>query len=121
MHNSQVTGHDVEGDPLAGMQEGFTISPGGISILSSDGERTIGELETIDGPAHNAPRPELEGLNDDELIEAIKNPADGQYVIVRGNQVLNGNGRIKEAQRWGLTIDIPVDILPDDDPMAPWE
>ena len=63
----------------------------------------------------------MEGLSNEELIEAIRNPTDGQEIIVRGNNVLNGNGRIKEAQRRGLTGVIPVDILPDEEPMGPWE
>lgn len=87
-------------------------------------ERRIGELQEIDAPGHNAPRPELEGLSDEDLIDSIFNPGDGQGVKVKGNRILDGNGRIKEAKRRGLLGDddyIPVDEIPEDDDMAPWE
>ena len=88
----------------------------------TDGERRIGDLETIDGPAHNEPRPELQGLTDEELLDSILNPANGESVKVQGNQVRDGNGRIKEAQARGLNdVIIPVDVLPPPEPIAPWE
>jgi hypothetical protein len=88
-----------------------------------DDARKLGDLEPIDGPAHNQPRPELEGLSNDELMGSVTAPADGQRVKVRGNKVLDGNGRINEMKKRGFSGDtsIPVDSLPPNPPIAPWE
>lgn len=87
-------------------------------------ERRIGDLEPIDAPGRNAPRPELEELSDEDLIGAIFDPEDGQQIKVKGNRILDGNGRIKEALRRGLLGNddfVPVEELPEDEDMAPWE
>ena len=54
-------------------------------------------------------------------MEAIKNPTDGQKVKEKDGKVLDGNGRVKEAQKRGLKGTVPVEVLPSDDPLAPWE
>lgn len=61
-------------------------------------ERKIGSIQEIDAPAHNAPRPELVGLSDEDLIDLTFNPADGQRVKVKDNRLVDGSGRIKEAR-----------------------
>ncbi|MER9934333.1 RHS repeat-associated core domain-containing protein [Mesorhizobium sp. M0088] len=86
--------------------------------------RKFGDLETIDAPAHNKPRPNIEKLTDKELKDSILNPADGQSVKVKGNTVLDGNGRLKEAAKRGLFSPedtIPVDDLGQKDDIASWE
>ena len=91
---------------------------------ATEGERKLGDLETIDGEGHDKARPELEGLTDDELKESVENPANGDRVTVKdGNKVRDGNGRIKEMKKRGFDNDtpIPVDELPSDEPLAPWE
>ncbi|MER9951294.1 hypothetical protein [Mesorhizobium sp. M0047] len=63
-------------------------------------------------------------MTDKELKDSILNPADGQGVKVRGNAVLDGNGRLKEAAKRGLFKPedvIPVDDLGQNDDIAPWE
>ena len=92
-------------------------------ILMDDATRQLGDLETIDAPGHNKPRPELEGLSDEDLSDSVNNPANGDKVTVKGNEVRDGNGRVKEMQKRGFGSDteVPVDELPEDEPMAPWE
>jgi RHS repeat-associated protein len=112
---------------VTGNSTGSSVSVGNTGATGSWGvvtERRVGDLEPIDAPGHNAPRPELEGLSDDDLIGAIFNPEDGQRIKVKGNRILDGNGRIKEARKRGLLgADdlIPVDELEEDEDMAPWE
>jgi hypothetical protein len=65
---------------------------------------------------------------DEELGEAINNPANGDRVKVRGNRVLQGNTRINEAKSrdWPDDTKIPVDELPelpdniDEEPLGPY-
>lgn len=76
----------------------------------------------FNAPGHNGKRPELQDLSNDDLVDAVRNPADGQKVKVRGNEVRDGNGRIKEMKDRGFPpeTEIPVEELPDE-PIAPWE
>lgn len=80
--------------------------PPGVSIEGNDPavleQRRFGDLETIDAPGHNAPRPELKDLSNEDLIDSIFNPDDGEQIKVRGNTVLDVNGRLKEAKERGL-------------------
>ncbi len=83
---------------------------------SGDGTRALGDLEPIEGPGHDAARPELEELTDEELMGSVTDPKNGDKVKVRGNKLRDGNGRIKEMNDRGFSPDteIPVDELPDD-------
>ena len=47
---------------------------------------------------------DIKALSDDQLINAVTNPADGQFITVSGNSgsLINGNTRIYELQRRGL-------------------
>jgi hypothetical protein len=94
-----------------------------ISDDAGDEERELGDLEPIDAPGHNEPRPELEELTDEELTESVNEPKNGDGVKVRGNEVRDGNGRINEMKNRGFPDDtkIPVEELPPPEPMAPWE
>lgn len=77
----------------------------------------------MDWPAHTAPRPALEGLSDEDLLDSVMNPDDRQKVKVTGdNDLRDGNGRILEMKKRGFPPDtqIPVEELLDD-PIAPWE
>jgi RHS repeat-associated protein len=95
---------------------------------TTEGERELGDLEPIHAPDHPQNNPEISGLSDEELGEAINNPANGERVTVRGNKVLNGNTRINEAKGrgWPDNTKIPVDELPelpdniDQDPLGPY-
>ncbi|WP_312404258.1 hypothetical protein [Rhizobium sp.] len=103
----------------------FGISLSG-DVATKSEQRRFGDLETIQGPAHAAPRPELQDLSNEDLKDAIFNPADGQGIKVRDgeNVVLDGNGRINEARSRGIFSDddmVPVDQLPKKDDLAPWE
>lgn len=92
--------------------------------FESTSTRPLGDLEPITGSAHSAPRPGLQDLNDDELMDTLRNPTPGEEVTVKGNAVRQGNGRVTEAQsRDTISSDteIPVDELPEDEPMAEWE
>jgi len=96
-----------------------------IQAVTNDdaGERELGDLEPIDAPGHNEPRPELEELTDEELTESVNEPKNGDGVKVRGNEVRDGNGRVNEMKNRGFPDDtkIPVEELPPPEPMAPWE
>lgn len=101
-----------------------TMNPAQEKVEAAAKQRNFRDLETIDAPGHNAPRPNLQNLSDQELRDAIVNPLPGEEITVRGNKVLDGNGRIKEAKKRGLFGDdesIPVKELDDDEEMAPWE
>ena len=97
-------------------------SSGGGGTELTPGTRNLGDLEPMDAPGHNESRPELEDLSDEELVDSVENPADGQKVKVRGNDLRDGNGRINEMKNRGFPDDtaIPVEELPED-PIAPWE
>jgi hypothetical protein len=95
-----------------------------VGNLTTSKQRSFGDLETIDAPGHNGPRPEIRDLTDEELRDSIVNPTPGTEITVRGNKVLDGNGWIKEARLRGLFEDdelINVDELDDEEEMAPWE
>jgi hypothetical protein len=44
-------------------------------------EVEIQNLHPIPSPAHGAPRPGLQRLSDDELLEAARNPRNGDSAI----------------------------------------
>ena len=76
--------------------------PGSIEGLG-DGERTtvpISDLEPLHDAETSGKRPELEGLSDDELIDSVENPAEGDHVKVNTEtgKVVDGNGRLRELQ-----------------------
>src|SRR4051794_38810851 len=64
-------------------------------------EVPIGELKPLRTPAHSKPRPALQGLSDAELLEAARDPANGDPITVntRTGNLVNGNGRVHELQR----------------------
>ena len=116
---SDVVPHKWVGYAVVGAIAGVTLW-----VTSDDaGERELGDLEPIDAPGHNEPRPELEELTDEELTESVNEPRNGDGVKVRGNDVRDGNGRINEMKNRGFPDDtkIPVEELPPPEPMAPWE
>jgi len=47
---------------------------------------------------------DIKNLSDNQLLDAIRNPADGQYIKINSEtgQLINGNTRIYELQRRGL-------------------
>ncbi len=97
------------------------IAKGGV-VLPSQGK--LGDLEEIDAPAHNAPRPGLGEMTDEELLGAIYEPEEGEEVKVKDGKIVDGNGRIKEAKRRGLLGDddtIPYSEIEGDEPIADWE
>src|SRR5437773_6680183 len=61
----------------------------------------IGELKPLQTPAHSAPRPGLQRLTDDELLEAVRNPRNGDYLTknTRTGSLHDGNGRAHELLR----------------------
>ncbi|MGQ4811354.1 hypothetical protein G6L63_05015 [Agrobacterium vitis] len=110
------------------INEGLTIV--GVSIgddtLAKSEQRRFGDLETIQGSAHAAPRPELQDLSNDDLKDSIMNPKNDDPIKVRKgeNTVLDGNGRVNEAKRRGIFSNdelVPVDELSEKEDLAPWE
>jgi hypothetical protein len=61
----------------------------------------IRDLKPLPTPAHSAPGPRLRALTDDELLEAVKNPQNGDYLTenTRTGRLHDGNGRAHELLR----------------------
>src|SRR5262245_37954547 len=61
----------------------------------------IRDLQPIQGAGHSRPRPNLQQLNDDELLEAARQPKNGDYLTVnkRTGTLVDGNGRVHELLR----------------------
>ena len=80
----------------------------------------IKDLTPIRGSAHTKPRPRLQALSDDELLESVLNPRNGDYLTenTRTGTLVDGNGRAIELQRRaadpnsGISPDTPVPVLP---------
>ncbi|HEX5272268.1 MAG TPA: hypothetical protein VFW33_17345 [Gemmataceae bacterium] len=58
-------------------------------------------LQPLPTPAHSAPRPRLRALSDAELLEAVRNPGNRDYLTenTRTGQLHDGNGRAHELLR----------------------
>jgi len=64
-------------------------------------EVSIGELKPLHTPAHSKPRSGLQQLSGAELLQAARDPKDGDHITVntRTGNVVDGNGRVHELQR----------------------
>jgi hypothetical protein len=64
-------------------------------------EVEIRDLKPLQSPAHTSLRPGLWKLSDDELLESVRNPKNGDYLTVntRTGNLHDGNGRAHELQR----------------------
>jgi hypothetical protein len=64
-------------------------------------EVEIQHLKPLPTPAHSKPRPNLQKLSDDELLGAVRNPKEGDYLTenTRTGYLHDGNGRAHELQR----------------------
>lgn len=82
------------------------------------------KLIPLEMPAHRARRPEIEQLSDQELVAAVRQPANSDYVVInlRTGKLHDGNGRIHELLRRAedsdsiITSDITIPVesyLPD--------
>jgi hypothetical protein len=76
-------------------------------------EVRVGDLKPLQTPAHGAPRPGLQKLTDAELLQAARNPKNGDLITVntRTGNLSNGNGRAHELQR--RAADPKSSITPD--------
>jgi hypothetical protein len=80
----------------------------------------IKDLKPIQGPAHTKPRPSLQALTDDELLESVQNPKNGDYLTenTRTGTLVDGNGRAIELLRRAadpnssISPDALVPVLP---------
>jgi hypothetical protein len=80
----------------------------------------IKDLKPIQGSAHTKPRPKLQALLDDELLESVQNPANGDYLTenTHTGMLVDGNGRAIELQRRAadpqssISPDTLVPVLP---------
>jgi hypothetical protein len=89
----------------------------------------VRDLKPLQTPAHRAPRPGLQSLSDDELLEAVRNPKKGDPLVIntRTGQLRDGNGRAHELLRRAadpnskITPDmmVPVEEYPPDLSMFP--
>jgi RHS repeat-associated protein len=119
---------DAIGTGLTSVGAGIlnSVGLGNDEVSVKQGTRKFGDLETIQGSAHQAPRPELKNLSDDDLKDAIENPTGGDKVKVKegSNTVWDGNGRINEAKARGLYGPndlISVDVMEKGKKLADWE
>ncbi len=113
---------------LIGAIIGVAIADAAINHFneSSEGTRTLGDLETIHDSDHAQNDPAIGELNDNDLADALTNPSEGDKVTVKGNKVYDGNTRVNEAKSRGFDggMEIPVDELPnppidiDNDPLG---
>ncbi len=64
-------------------------------------EVAIKDLKPLEHAAHTKPRPSLQKLTDQELLQAARSPADGRGIIIntKSGKVVDGNGRVLELQR----------------------
>lgn len=87
-----------------------------VNSYLSEGTRSLDDLEPIHDPDHPQNDPGIKDLTDQELIDSLLNPSNGDKVTVKGNTVYDGNTRVNEAKSSGLgDIVIPVDELPNPD------
>lgn len=81
----------------------------------------VRDLKPMQAGAHATPRPSLQNLNDDQLLESARNPAKGDYLTentITGTLV-DGNGRAHELLR--RANDPNSSIRPDSTvPVAPY-
>ena len=69
-------------------------------------------------PETSGKRPELEGLSDDQLLDAANNPDDPIQMNPQNGRVHNGNGRAYELKRRAalpeskITPDTPIHYEP---------
>jgi hypothetical protein len=61
----------------------------------------ISDLKPLETATHSRPRPGLQRLSDDELLRAVRQPQNGDYLTVntRTGQLHDGNGRAHELLR----------------------
>src|SRR3954463_8143707 len=71
----------------------------------------IRDLKPMPYPAHAAPRPALRQLSDDELLESVRNPKQGDYLTenTRTGQLVDGNGRAHELLRRAADLNSSID------------
>src|SRR4051812_15001748 len=64
-------------------------------------EVEVKDLKPIHGKAHSAPRPGLRKLTDGELLESVRNPAQGDFLTENTctGTLVDGNGRAHELLR----------------------
>jgi hypothetical protein len=72
----------------------------------------VKDLRPIQGGAHRFPRPQLQKLTGDELLDSVCNPAKGDFLIenTRTGILADGNGRAYELSR--RAADPPSGIVP---------
>lgn len=61
----------------------------------------IRDLQPIQGTGHSRPRPNLQQLSDDELLESARHPKNGDHLTVnkRTGTLVDGSGRAHELLR----------------------
>ena len=64
-------------------------------------ETRVADLNPLEDEAHSKPRPVLEQLSDQELLQAARNPKDGKHLVrnTRTGNLVDGNGRAHELLR----------------------
>jgi RHS repeat-associated protein len=85
-------------------KEGYEALVGGgpYAVYDEAGEtRSIEELKPLHSPETSGPRPELEKLSDEELLETVNNPKNGDKIKVstETGKVVDGNGRVLELKQ----------------------
>ena len=94
----------------------YYVSSVGVLVHNGCGETgtKIKDLLPLDGPGHSAPRPGLQKLSDDELLNAARNPVrrDPLTRSTATGRLQDCNGRAYELQR--RAADPNSRISPDD-------
>lgn len=63
--------------------------------------KPVGDLDPLHSSETIGPRLDIEGLTDEELLDAVRKPNDGRPVKVdtESGKVVDGNTRVRELQR----------------------
>ena len=61
----------------------------------------VKDLKPLQGSARAKPRPGLQSLSDDELLESVQNPKNADYLTenTKTGALVDGNGRARELLR----------------------
>lgn len=110
MYNDNDSGGTLQGgweEPQGGHEEGKYYIP-------------VKNLNPLHSPGTSGSRPELENLSDQELLNAVNNPKNGDPIQIntQTGKIMDGNGRAYELLRRSLlpgssiTPDTPVSYKP---------
>jgi hypothetical protein len=72
-----------------------------VSSQEQPSEVRVGDLRPLDMSAHRQPRPDIQRLSDEELLESVRKPTFDDKIVIntRSGTLYDGNGRAFELFR----------------------